>query len=51
MSEKVTVEFVEASMPYRVGDVAGFTKEVAERYIDAKKAKPFSAPRAAKKGD
>lgn len=38
---KVNIEFLKASGNYTKGDIAGFPKEQAEKYVEAKIAKVF----------
>lgn len=33
MNDKIAVRFLRSSLPYNAGDIAGFTAEVAEKYI------------------
>ncbi len=42
------VEFLKPCGPYNVGEVAGFSKETAEQYVDAKIAKLVEVKTAAK---
>lgn len=47
---KTLVKFTKANMPYREGDVAGFTEAAAQSFINAKVAEKYEAPAAPKAG-
>lgn len=40
----VPVRFIRKNAPYNVGEIAGFTPEIAKRLIDRKRAVPYVPP-------